>query len=94
MSSGFLWLDRDRVLDGDINVIVLDIDPGVSPDRCKDMLLCHSVSWGGAIWHRGSGDVGSIWANVSDDRAGTRWVSVRELQRHRRRQAKGSPHVQ
>lgn len=76
-------LNWDRDMDGDINIVVLDIDlgddvgllgsdPGVSPHRGLDHLLGDSISRSRAIRDRCWGDSSNIGSSVRDDGSGKR----------------------
>lgn len=72
-------LNGDGHMDGDVNVVVLDLnlgddvgllrgDPGVGPHRGEDLLLDNGVSRGRASRDRCSGDGSHVGGSVGDDR--------------------------
>lgn len=72
-------LNGDRHMDGDVNVVVLDLnlgddvgllrgDPGVGPHGSEDLLLDNSVSRGRASRDRCRGDGSHVGGSVRDDR--------------------------
>jgi len=76
-------LNGDRHMDGDVNVVVLDLnlgddvgllrgDPGVGPHGSEDLLLDNSVSRGRASRDRCRGDGSHVGGSVRDDRGSQR----------------------
>jgi len=71
-------LNGDRHMDGDVNVVVLDLnlgddvgllrgDPGVGPHGSKDLLLDNGVSGGGTSGNRRGRDGSHIGSSSRDD---------------------------
>lgn len=76
-------LNGDRHMDGDVNVVVLDLnlgddvgllrgDPGVGPHGSEDLLLDNSVSRGRASRDRCRRDGSHVGGSVRDDRGSQR----------------------
>merc|ERR550519_2585031 len=76
-----LTLNRDGDMDGDINVVVLDIDlgddvgllgsdPGVGPHGSEDLLLDHGICGSGSVVDGRGRDGSDVGGSVGDDGRG------------------------